>query len=70
MTWLHRTCLCDPKFLSMTSFFFFFNICLLAVVGLHHLTRAFSSCSEQALHLVAELWLHIVVASLVAKHGL
>ena len=54
----------------MTSFFFFFNICLLAVVGLHHLTRAFSSCSEQALHLVAELWLHIVVASLVAKHGL
>ena len=48
------------------SFFFFF----LALLGLRCWARAFSSCGEQGLLLVAVHGLLIVVASLVAEHRL
>ena len=53
--------------------FFFFNkfiYLFLAVLGLRCCTRAFSSCGEQGLLLVAVHGLLIAVASLVAEHGL
>ena len=56
--------------------FFFFLILLLfiylflAVLGLCCCARAFSSCGEQGLLFVAVRGLLIVVASLVAEHGL
>ena len=43
---------------------------VLAVLGLHCCTQAFSSCSEQGLLFVAVRGLLIAVASLVAEHGL
>ena len=42
----------------------------LAVLGLHCCMRAFSSCGEQGLLFVEVRGLLIVVASLVAEHGL
>ena len=55
-------------------FLFFFLIYLLmylflAALGLHCCARAFSSCGEQGLLFVAVHRLLIVVASLVAEHG-
>ena len=41
----------------------------LAVLGLRCCARAFSSCGEWGLHFVAVHGLLIVVASLVAEHG-
>ena len=42
----------------------------LAVLGLHCCTRAFSSCGEQGLLIIAVSGLLIAVASLVVEHGL
>ena len=42
----------------------------LAALGLHCCTRAFSGCGEQGLLFVAVHGLLIVMASLVAEHGL
>ena len=42
----------------------------MAVLGLRCCTRAFSSCGERGLRFVAVRGLLIVVASLVAEHGL
>ena len=54
--------------------FFFFLIYLfylfLVALGLRCCARAFSSCVGQGLLFVAVRWLLIVVASLVAEHGL
>ena len=56
------------------SFFFFLNLFIylfiLAVLGLCCCSWAFSSCGEQGLLFVAVHGLLIVVASLVAEHGL
>ena len=49
---------------------FFFLIYFLAALGLRCCTWAFSSCGEQGLLFVAARGLLIVVASLVAEHGL
>ena len=43
---------------------------VLAALGLRCCARAFSSCSERGLLLVAVRGLLIVVASLAAEHGL
>ena len=51
------------------SFFFFFNLFLVAL-GLHCCAQAFSSCGERGLLFVAVRGLLIVVASLVAEHRL
>ena len=51
-------------------FFFFLIYLFLAALGLCCCTQAFSSCGEQGLLFVAVHWLLIVVASLVAEHGL
>ena len=53
--------------LNVSSNFFFF---FLDVLGLHCCVWASSSCSEQGLLFVAVRGLLIVVASLVAEHGL
>ena len=45
-------------------------IYLLAVLGLHCCTPAFSSCGERGLFFIAVHGLLIAVASLVAEHGL
>ena len=61
-----------PKLLNgFREVFFFFNkfIYLLAALGLHCCTWAFSSCSEWGLLFVAVHGLLIEVASLVAEHG-
>ena len=42
----------------------------MAALGLHCCVRAFSSCSERGLLFVAVRGLLIVVASLIAEHGL
>ena len=42
----------------------------MAALGLHCCARAFSSCGEQGLLLVAVCRLLIAVASLVVEHGL
>ena len=57
---------------SEFPFFFKFNLfyLFLAVLGLCCCARAFSSCGEQGLLFVAVHRLLIVVASLVAEHGL
>ena len=47
----------------------FFNL-FLAALGLGCCMQAFSSCSERGLLFVAVCGLLIVVASLVAEHGL
>ena len=56
--------------ISISFFLIFIFIHLfLAVLGLRCCTRAFSSCSERGLLLVAARGLLIAVASLVAEHG-
>ena len=50
--------------------FLFFLKLFLAVLGLHCYTWALSSCGEQGLLFVAGRKLLVVVASLVAEHGL
>ena len=52
------------------SVFFVFFILFLAALGLRCCIRAFSSCGERGLLVVAVRGLLIVVASLVAEHGL
>ena len=59
--------------LNFILFYYCFNkfICLfLAVLSLHCCAQAFSNCGEQGLLFVAVRGLLIVVASLVAEHGL
>ena len=59
--------------LPSSSFFFFLNLFIylfLAELGLCCCTRTFSSCGKRGLLFVAVHGLLIVVASLVAEHGL
>ena len=59
--------------LDVCSFYLCMYVCMyvcLAALGLHCCARAFSSCSERGLLFVAVRGLLIVVASLVADHGL
>ena len=58
---------CNPNLLFHKSFFFFF---FLAALGLRCCVRAFSSCSDRRLLLVAVHGLLIAVASLVVEHRL
>ena len=61
------------KRIPKISLFFFLNKLIylfLAALGLCCWARSFSSCSERGLLFVAVLGLLIVVASLVAEHGL
>ena len=51
-------------------FFFFINLFIFGCFGSSLLCTAFSSCGEWGLLFVAVRWLLIVVASLVAEHGL
>ena len=55
---------------EIMSFKKIFIYSFLAVLGLHCCTRAFSSCGEQGLLLVAVRGLLIAVASLVVEHRL
>ena len=55
--------------LDVFSFFNFIYL-FLAALGLRCCARAFSSCGERGLLLVAVHGLLIAVASLVAEHGL
>ena len=48
----------------------YYSVLFLAVLGLRCCTRAPSSCGERGLLFVAVRGLLIVVASLVAEHGL
>ena len=57
-------------FLFFINLFIYLCILFLAVLGLHCCVWAFSSCGEQGLLFVAVHGLLIVVASLVAEHGL
>ena len=73
-----------PRFSSHYAFFLFFNkffffsliiiylfiFIFLAALGLHCCMQAFSSCGERGLLFVAVRRLLIVMASLVAEHGL
>ena len=54
------------QFLKVYLFIYLF----LAALGLHCCMQAFSSCGEQGLLFVVVRRLLIVVASLVAEHGL
>ena len=59
-----------PIYLSIyLSMYLSIYLCLVAL-GLRCCARAFTSCSERGLLCVAVCGLHIVVASLVAEHGL
>ena len=49
---------------------YLFIVLFLAVLGLHCCARAFSSCSKRGLLFVVVCRLLVVVASLVAEHGL
>ena len=75
------TCSCMHSYksisFSLCSHFLFFKIFIylfiylfLAALGFHCCSQAFSSCSEWGLLFVAVCGLPIVVASLVAEHGL
>ena len=57
-------------FLFLKNKFIYFIYSILAALGLHCCACAFSSCGEQGLLFVAVRKLLIVVASLVAEHGL
>ena len=54
----------------LNKFNYLYLFLFLAVLGLRCYARAFSSCGEQGLLFVAVCGLLIVVASLVAEHGL
>ena len=56
-------------FIFLNKFIYFMYL-FLAALGLRCCTWAFSSCGEQGLLFVAVRGLLIVVASLVAEHGL
>ena len=56
--------------LNSLCFFWVFVFFFLTAFGLRCCVRAFSSCSEQGLLFVVVRGLLIVVASLVAEHGL
>ena len=58
------------QLLFVCLFIYLFIYLFLAALGLHCCARAFSSCGEQGLPFVAVHGLLIVVASLVAEHGL
>ena len=58
------------KSISVFNKFILFTYLFLAALGLCCCARAFSSCSERGLLLVAVRGLLIAVASLVAEHGL
>ena len=63
----------DKNFVLLSLFFQKNYLCIylfLAALGLHCCARASSSCSEWGLLFVAVSRLLIVVASLVAEHGL
>ena len=60
----------DDKSHFKKNKFIYFLYLFLAALGLHCCTRAFSSCGEQGLLFVAVRGLLIMVASLVAEHGL
>ena len=62
-------CLDGVLFIYFLKFYLFLNL-FLAALGLRCCTRAFSSCGEQGLLFVAMGGPLIVVASLVAEHGL
>ena len=55
---------------ALTFLFIYLFTYLLAALGLHCCARSFSSCGERGLLFVAVRGLLIVVASLVAEHGL
>ena len=55
---------------SVLCFFLKFIYLFLAALGLRCCTQAFSSCGERGLLFVAVRGLLIVLASLVAEHGL
>ena len=57
-------------FFKINLFIYLFICVFLAALGLRCCVRAFSSCGEQGLLFVAVHRLLIVVASLVAEHGL
>ena len=59
-----------PKALELFFFLIYFIDLFLAVLGLRCCTVAFSSCGERGLLFVVVRGLLIVVASLVAEHGL
>ena len=58
--------------ISLTLFlkFIYFMYLFLAALGLRCCARAFSSCGERGLLFVVVRGLLIVVASLIAEHGL
>ena len=57
-------------FLKIYLYFIYLFIYLLAALGLHCCMRALSSCGKRGLLFVEMRGLLIVVASLVAEHGL
>ena len=64
---LHAKC---AWFFFLFFFFYKFIYLFLAALGLRCCARAFSSCGEQGLLFIAVRGLLILVASLVAEHGL
>ena len=67
---IHIVVSAASTFLSFFLFLILFIYLFLAALGLRCCARAFSSCGEQGLLFVAVCRLLIVVASLVADHGL
>ena len=63
---MHLRRKCNLLFFKINLFIYLF----LAALGLRCCTRAFSSCGERGLLLVAVCGLLIAVASLVVEHGL
>ena len=57
-------------FYFLNFFMYLFIYLFLASLGLHCCAQAFSSCGERGLLFVAVRGLLVVVASLVAEHGL
>ena len=62
--------ICCQKRIESFLFLFIVFIFFLAALGLRCCARAFSSCGERGLFFVAVHRLLIMVASLVAEHGL
>ena len=63
-------CVCVCLCVYLLLFIYLFVYLFLAALGLHCYAQAFSSCSELGLLFVAVCGLLVVVASLVAGHGL
>ena len=57
-------------FLKIETTFFFFNLFILAVLGLRFCARAFSSCGEQGPLFIVVRGPLTLAASLVAEHRL